>query len=48
MKDFKAEHPDMGRGASAYSHAIESVEDNVLWLKKHYLSVKEWLDKMHF
>ena len=46
MKDFQSEHPDMGTGLRAFSQAIETVEANILWMKKNYDIVKQWLERI--
>ena len=45
MKDFQSLHPDMGTGTRAFSQAIENVEANILWMKKNYDTLEQWLEQ---
>lgn len=43
MKAFFAKYPDAGAGARAREQAIETVENNIKWLKTNKPDLEKWL-----
>lgn len=43
MEDFFAFYPEAGAGATARKQAIETVKNNIKWLKTHEETVRKWL-----
>ena len=45
VKTFFLVNPEAGAGARARKQAIESIENNILWLSNHYESIAGWFEK---
>nr|XP_042907730.1 uncharacterized protein LOC107439767 isoform X3 [Parasteatoda tepidariorum] len=45
MKSFFAEYPDAGAGKRGRQQALETVQNNIRWLKTYKESIKAWLEK---
>ena len=43
MKDFFAKYPDAGAGARGREQALETVQNNINWLKTNKPLVDTWL-----
>lgn len=43
MKEFFAKYPDAGAGARAREQALETVQNNIKWLKNNKAEVENWL-----
>ncbi len=43
MKDFFAKYPNAGAGARGREQALETVENNIKWLKVNKPALESWL-----
>ncbi len=43
VQDFFAEHPEAGAGERSRKQALESIQNNIRWLKDHKSDIYEWL-----
>lgn len=43
MKEFFAKYPDAGAGARAREQALETVQNNINWLKNNKADLQTWL-----
>lgn len=45
LKSFFAKYPDAGAGKRARQQAIESIENNINWLRHHKQTISDWFNK---
>lgn len=43
VKSFFSKYPEAGAGASGRRNAIESIENNIKWVKDHIDEIETWL-----
>lgn len=48
MQAFFAKYPDAGAGARAREQAIETVQNNIKWLKVNKPDLENWLKEHGF
>lgn len=48
MKEFFAKYPDAGAGARAREQSIETVQNNIQWLKINKPDLENWLKENGF
>jgi glutamyl aminopeptidase len=48
MKEFFAKYPDAGAGARAREQSIETVQNNIQWLKMNKPDLENWLKENGF
>ena len=48
MKEFFAKYPDAGAGSRAREQSIETVQNNIQWLKMNKPDLENWLKENGF
>ncbi|KAK7497860.1 hypothetical protein BaRGS_00010994 [Batillaria attramentaria] len=47
LQEFMRTHPNQGSGTRAFQQAVEKTRSNIAWMKQHYNTLADWLERQN-